>query len=334
MESLCKSCVNVREVVSGTGSTFMLCRLAQTDKRFSKYPPQPVVRCHGYDERSFLSTEAQPMSRMDDIEFVAFDLETTGLHSTFCQIVEVGAVRFRVDGTEVDRMEQLVDPGSRIPRDVTGIHGITDAMVHGKPPIKDVLPKFVQFLGSSDTILMAHNASFDIGFLSIAMSRCETALPASPVLDTLKLSRWRLPRLRNHRLETVARHLRISDSTEHRALGDALVVQSTFLHLISQPPAITSLDDLFSSVPPLFFEPMIAVTPAVPARYKPLIKAIEISRTISIVYGGGTKGRRRRQITPTSLIEARGSLYLIAHCHIDDMEKHFRLDRILEIEGA
>ena len=51
MDSFCKSCVNVREVVSGTGSTFMLCRLAQTDKRIPKYPPQPVVRCDGYEEK-------------------------------------------------------------------------------------------------------------------------------------------------------------------------------------------------------------------------------------------------------------------------------------------
>jgi hypothetical protein len=58
MESLCKSCVNVREVVSGTGSTFMLCRLAQTDKRFSKYPPQPVVRCDGYED-----TRIGPLAR-------------------------------------------------------------------------------------------------------------------------------------------------------------------------------------------------------------------------------------------------------------------------------
>jgi DNA polymerase-3 subunit alpha (Gram-positive type) len=173
---------------------------------------------------------------MDDLEFITFDLETTGLHSTFCQIVEFGAVRFRADGTDLDRLEQLIDPRCRIPADVTRIHGITDAMIQGKPPIEDALSKFVQFLGDSDTILMAHNASFDIGFVSIAMGRCGMTLPANPVVDTLGLSRWRLPRLRNHRLETIARHLRISDSTEHRALGDALVVQSAFLKLLSQPP--------------------------------------------------------------------------------------------------
>jgi len=271
---------------------------------------------------------------MDNIEFIAFDLETTGLFLDFNRIVEVGAVRFRADGTELDRMEQLVDPRCAIPTDVIKIHGITDEMVRGRPPIEDVLPEFTRFLGHSETILLAHNASFDVGFLSAALSKSNAILPEHPVVDTLALSRRTLPRLRNHRLETVARHLRIADSTEHRALGDALVVKSAFLKLLAQVPTIITTADLFDVVSPIYFEPMISGPVTVPTRYKPLVQAIEIGRSISIVYAGGTKSQRKRSITPVSLTEVRGSVYLIAHCHIDDMEKHFRLDRIVEIEGV
>jgi len=267
---------------------------------------------------------------MDNTEFIAFDLETTGLSPDFNRIVEVGAVRFRADGTELDRMEQLVDPRCAIPNDVITIHGITDEVVRGQPPIEDVLPEFARFLGRSKTILLAHNASFDVGFLSAAFSRCKTNLPEHPVIDTLALSRRTLSRLRNHRLETVARHLRIADSTEHRALGDALVVQSAFLKLLAQASTIRTPADLFDLVPPIYFEPMISGPITVPKRYRFLIQAIEIGRPISIVYAGGTKSQRRRSITPSSLIEVRGSVYLVAHCHIDDVEKHFRLDRIVE----
>jgi DNA polymerase III epsilon subunit family exonuclease len=267
---------------------------------------------------------------MHDTEFIAFDLETTGLSQDFNRIVEVGAVRFRADGTELDRMDQLVDPPCAIPDDVIKIHGITEEMVQGQPPIEQVLPKFVRFLGCPETILLAHNASFDVGFLSAAFGRCGAILPEHPVIDTLTLSRRTIPRLRNHRLETVARHLRIADSTEHRALGDALVVQSVFLKLLAQAPAKMTPDDLFDLVPPIYFEPMISGPITVPKRYKPLVYAIAIGRSISIVYAGGTKSQRKRSITPNSLIEVRGSVYLIAHCHIDDMEKHFRLDRIVE----
>ena len=270
---------------------------------------------------------------MNDVEFIAFDLETTGLSPDFNRIVEVGAVRFRADGTELDRMEQLVDPRCRIPNDVIKIHGITDEMVRGQPPIEDVLPEFARFLGHSETILLAHNASFDVGFLSAAFSRCNADLPEHPIIDTLALSRRTLPRLRNHRLETVARHLRIADSTEHRALGDALVVRSVFLKFLAQALTIETTVDLFDLVPPIYFEPMISGPITVPKRYRSLIQAIEIGRSISIVYAGGTKSQRRRLITPSSLIEVRGSVYLIAHCHIDDMEKHFRLDRIVEFDG-
>jgi len=207
-------------------------------------------------------------------------------------------------------------------------------MVRGQPPIEQVLPEFVEFLGFPDTILLAHNASFDVGFLTAAFSRCKAIFPEHPIIDTLTLSRRTLPRLRNHHLETVARHLRIANSTEHRALGDALVVQSVFLKLLAQAPTITTTADLFDFVLPINFEPMISRPVTVPARYKPLVQAIEIGRSISIVYAGGTKSQRKRSITPVSLTEVRGSVYLIARCHIDDTEKHFRLDRILEIERA
>ncbi len=277
--------------------------------------------------------ESVGISHMDDIEFIAFDLETTGLSPDFNRIVEVGAVRFRADGMKLDRMDQLVDPRCTIPTDVTQIHGITDKMARGQPPIEDVLPEFVKFLGHSETILLAHNASFDVGFLSAAFSRCNADLPEHPVIDTLALSRRTLPRLRNHRLETVARHLRIADSTEHRALGDALVVMSAFLKLLAQNPTISTAADLFNLVSPIYFEPMISGPVTVPTRFQPLVQAIEIGRSISIVYAGGTKSQRKRSITPLSLTEVRGSVYLIAHCHIDDMEKHFRLDRILEFDG-
>lgn len=268
----------------------------------------------------------------DDVEFVAFDLETTGLSPSFHRIVEIGAVRFRADGTELARMEQLINPRCRIPRVATRVHGITDAMVRGEPTIEEALPSFLRFLGSEETVLLAHNASFDIGFISAALSRCREQIPDHDILDTLELARLRLPRLHNHRLETIADHLRIRFSAKHRALGDALVVAAAFRKLLAQRPAIRTLDEVFGLLSALFFESMALSKLSVPAGYEPLAEAIQSCRAISIVYGGGTRGHSTRQITPTALRESRGTVYVIAHCHLDDMEKHFRLDRILKIE--
>jgi len=270
---------------------------------------------------------------MDDVEFVAFDLETTGLSSAFCHIIEFGAVRFRADGTELDRLEQLVNPGCPIPPRVTAVHGITDEMVQGHPRIKQALPEFLQFLGDDGTIVLAHNAAFDLGFISMSAARTQMDVPQHSVVDTLALSRKRLRRMPNHRLETIGRHFQVVDSTEHRGLGDALVVKSVFLYLLEQHPAICGIDDLMNVVSPMFFEPACLDPVLFPVGYEPLAQAIEAGESLSIVYGGGSKGAGSRQITPHTLIEERGTFYLIARCHIDDTDKHFRLDRIREIQS-
>ena len=84
---------------------------------------------------------------LSEVEFVAFDLETTGLFPVVNRIVEFGAVRFRLDGREIGTWEQLVDPECLIPPGVTEIHGITDVMVRGQPTLAQALPGFLDFLG-------------------------------------------------------------------------------------------------------------------------------------------------------------------------------------------
>ncbi len=163
-------------------------------------------------------------------EFVAFDLETTGLYSHRHRIVELGAVRFRSDGTELARFSQLVNPGCRMPSDATAVNGITDAMLRHQPSLAEVLPKFLEFLGAPQTILMAHNASFDLGFLNHAVA--ELALPAPPhrVVDTVPLARALLPGRHNYKLPTLAAALGLR-SPQHRSLGDAIAVMQVFLEL-------------------------------------------------------------------------------------------------------
>ena len=106
-----------------------------------------------------------------EVEFVAFDLETTGLFPVVNRIVEFGAVRFRLDGRELGTWEQLVDPECPIPPGVTEIHGITDTMVRGQPTVARALPGFLDFLGRTEAILLAHNATFDLGFLNFAAAK-------------------------------------------------------------------------------------------------------------------------------------------------------------------
>ena len=181
---------------------------------------------------------AKPVTALSDVEFVAFDLETTGLFPISCRIVEFGAVRFTLPVGELETFEQIVDPQCPIPPDATNVHGITDAMAHGMPTVAEVLPRFLEFLGGSEAILLAHNASFDIGFLGLAMAKLRIPFPANPVIDTLDLSRKYVRGLRSHRLEEVARHFGVAENEDHRGLSDARLALADYRTLADADPSM------------------------------------------------------------------------------------------------
>jgi DNA polymerase-3 subunit epsilon len=192
--------------------------------------------------------------RLSQIEFIAFDFETTGLRATDSRIVEIGAVRFRGEGTVVNRFQQLVDPECEIPREAIRIHGITNQTVAGQPVMGEVLPRFLGFVGDAPLVMMAHNARFDISFLAAACKRFRTSVPIHPVIDTCELARCRHS-LPNYKLETLGRHFRLVDIERHRALDDAQLLMDVFLRLIRERPAIHSIAELYQLAPGLSFGP-------------------------------------------------------------------------------
>src|SRR6187431_651802 len=118
--------------------------------------------------------------------FVVVDLETTGGSPASSAITEIGAVKTR-GGEIVGEFQTLVDPGGPIPPFIVALTGITDAMVYAAPPIEEVLPAFLEFLG--DAVLVAHNAPFDTGFLRAACRTHGYKWPGSEVVDTVTLAR-------------------------------------------------------------------------------------------------------------------------------------------------
>ena len=105
---------------------------------------------------------------LSEVEFVAFDLETTGLFPVVNRIVEFGAVWVRLDGRELGTWEQLVDPKCSIPPGVTDIHGITDAMVRGQPTLAQTLPGFLKFLGSTEAMLQSNGRQYLLAYCHAA----------------------------------------------------------------------------------------------------------------------------------------------------------------------
>jgi DNA polymerase-3 subunit epsilon len=190
---------------------------------------------------------------LSEVEFVAFDLETTGLYADSDRILEIGATRFRLSSPDIAHFEQLVQPECAIPREVIAIHGITDRMVLGQPTLAEVLPQFLQFLGSPDTILLAHNAPFDIGFVVAAMGRLGLSFPAHAVVDTVVLARTCLRGAGRYRLADLTAYLRLADREEHRGLSDARLVAGLFSKIVARTKSLRTVDDLYRLTPPLRF---------------------------------------------------------------------------------
>jgi DNA polymerase-3 subunit epsilon len=182
---------------------------------------------------------------LSEVTFVVVDLETTGGSPADCGITEVGAVKVR-GGEVVGELATLVNPGHSIPPFIAALTGITDSMVASAPRIEQVLPAFLEF--SRGTVLVAHNAGFDISFLKAATARCGLAWPGNQVLDTVRLARYALARdeVRNHKLSTLARHLGASVTPTHRAFDDARATVDVLHALLGRlgNHGITSLEDL------------------------------------------------------------------------------------------
>lgn len=170
-------------------------------------------------------------ARLAALSYTVFDTETTGLEpSAGDEIISIGAVRVvngRLLRNEV--FEQLVDPGRPLNPASARVHRIDPAALLGQPTIAEVLPAFHRFC--EDTVLVAHNAAFDMRFLEL--KRAGTGVHFDhPVLDTLLLSALAHPSLSDHRLEAIAARLGVDVIGRHTALGDALLAGEIFLKLL------------------------------------------------------------------------------------------------------
>jgi DNA polymerase III epsilon subunit family exonuclease len=166
-----------------------------------------------------------------DLSYTVFDTETTGLEpAAGDEIIQIGAVR--IVNSRMLRQEnfnELVDPERLLRPEGIRIHGITDDMVRGQPSIDAVLPAFHDFC--NDTVLVAHNAAFDMRFLQLKEERTGIVF-SQPVLDTLLLSAVLHANQDSHQLEKIAERLGISIESRHNALGDALATSEVFLKML------------------------------------------------------------------------------------------------------
>ena len=168
-----------------------------------------------------------------DGEFVAFDLETTGLSPKNDKIIEIGAVVMK-GGKEIARYQTFVDPHQKLLKETTELTGITDEMLLGAPTIQKVLPEFLEFVG--DRILVAHNADFDTAFIREACKKLGYEYPFTSA-DTLVLSQNLMTKLNRHKLNIVAAALSLPEFNHHRAADDAVtcgLIMNKFMEMMEE----------------------------------------------------------------------------------------------------
>ena len=159
------------------------------------------------------------------MDFISFDIETTGTLSHVDLIVEISAVKF-IKGKPQDVFQSLVSIDKPMPIEASRVNGITDDMLKGQPSIEEVLPKFAFFCKAD--LLVAHNAIFDFQFLAKAIQEHQSPSPQGLILDTYSLARKVFPQALNYKLATLCEHLKIKTGSFHRAEADATACGELF----------------------------------------------------------------------------------------------------------
>lgn len=264
------------------------------------------------------------MFDISSARFAFLDLETTGLSPWFGdRICEVGVVL--TEGKRIkEQIQTLVNPERPLSPGAASTNGLSDAELKSAPLFEDIAPKLLGWL--SDTVVVCHNAQFDIQFLDSEFKRLGHEIQIPNLIDTLKLARqfYDLP---SYSLLSIAEEFRLPTNTAHRALEDALTTRGIFFSM---------MDGLRKYKKPLDEYIGIYNSPAWPNEGiqlpTELGEAIYGNKKMLIRYIDGDGKESERWITPKQVMGLADYVYLQAHCHLRNAERNFRLDRIIEVK--
>lgn len=162
--------------------------------------------------------------------YIIFDFETSGINSKYAEIIEISAIKIK-DNNIVQEFNTLIKPSNPIDPSSTAINGITDDMVIDAPNLREILPKFIEFLGNN--ILLGYNiSSFDLPILRRVSAKILNIDIHNEYLDVLYMAREQLPDLSDHKLSTIASYFDISTDGAHRALTDCYIINKCYQSLL------------------------------------------------------------------------------------------------------
>ncbi len=266
-----------------------------------------------------------------EFSFVAFDTETSGAYPLAEDIVEYGAVKWQA-GQITDEFQTLLKP--RIPMSdfIIGIHGITNEMVSQAPLMSEKIGEIVAFMEGS--VLMAHHAPFDLGFMTVEFEKNYLPLPEGPVLCTSLLARQLIKESPDHRLQTLVKMLHLPQGVIHRALDDAKACLQVGLECLSRLGEGVSLEEAIKKMNKPIEWNRYRLLSHNQEKYRMIIDALYQRSNLDIIYQAGTAKGKRRRVTPVGLVRNPDGDYVVAVCHLDQTQKRFYLDKISDIDAV
>lgn len=293
--------------------------------------------------------EWNTLKHWSEYPVVAFDTETSGGYPIESEIIELGAVKW-FKGEVIGKFQTLLAPKAPLTPENIRIHGITNEMLVGAPLMSDKILEFCEFIDGS--ILIAHHAPFDLGFLTPAIEKAGLKFPNCLHLCTSLISRSLL-HTTNHKLQTLVKELKLVGGDAHRAYDDAYACLQVFIKSCEKLDGVKEAQAVTQPTTQLAFgeAPMPATLEKLQAvqkkkidwncyrlytepdiKIKSLLKAADLQKTISILYAGGSQKSKPRPITVYGIVRNPDGDYLHAMCGIDHQRKRFYLDKIVDYE--
>lgn len=272
-----------------------------------------------------------PKMLWKNLEFVAFDLETSGAYPLGSEVVEFGAARWK-NGQIIAKYETLLKPKEPMSDFIIGIHGITNEMVADAPLMKNKIKEIRSFLDGA--ILMAHHAPFDMGFMQLEFQKYLLPSPEEPAICTSLLARKVIPESTNHKLQTLIGFLGIERGTAHRAYDDARACLEVGLECMKRVGPEATLEQVYAQVGKKLLWSDYNLRGSGNVHVDSVIEAIETHKALDIVYDGGStqisiKGMAEtRRITPIGIVRNPDGDYVMAKCHRDAANKRFYINKI------
>jgi DNA polymerase-3 subunit epsilon len=264
---------------------------------------------------------------LDEVTFSLFDVETTGLSPTYGhRVCEIACLRLRA-GMEAGRVESLVDPGRPISPGAYRVNRIEPEMLADAPAFETVAGAILELM--QDSVLVAHNAPFDLGFLAMELEIARLPPPEGPVVDTLALSR-RAFNFASNSLAALTNALEIPIEPTHRAMVDVEATREVLeeiLRRLDRRWGVTTLGRLLEFQGGTIPYPLPRALPLPPT----IAEALESRGQVLMRYVDAKGRETERIVRPIRVTERHGLLYLMAHCQQRSELRTFRLDRVLEL---